>query len=134
MNLIKNNKGFSLSELLIVIVVIGILLTLAVPKYLSVTRKAKETEAKLMLNQVYALQESYYYEYDIYSNELLEIGFEQQKLITDGGKARYLIEIEKADEFVFIATATSIVDFDKDGTYNIWEVNQEGKIKIRIPD
>ena len=130
----NNNRGFTLSELLIVIVVIGILLTIAVPKYLTVTRKAKETEAKLMLNQVYSLQESFYYENDIYSQNLEEIGFEQEKLITENGKARYVIKIEKADEQGFVATATSIIDYDKDGIYSVWEVNQEGKIKLRIPD
>ncbi len=35
---------------MIVIVVIGILATIAVPKYMSVTRKAKEAEAKMMLS------------------------------------------------------------------------------------
>ena len=129
-----NRKGFSLMELLIVIVVIGILVTLAVPKYLSVTRKAKETEAKLMLNQVYSLQEQYYYENDIYSESLQVIGFEPESLITEGGKARFIVEIEFADEYQFCAIATSIIDFDKDGTYSVWEVRETGKLKNRVLD
>ncbi len=134
MHIISNEKGFSLVELLIAIVIIGILATIAVPKYLSVTRKAKETEAKMMLSQVQTLQENYYYEFDVYSDDLIQIGFEQEKLITEDGRARYLIEIEKADAIGFIATATAVVDFDKDGTFSVWEVKEDGKILIRVPD
>jgi type IV pilus assembly protein PilE len=132
--MISNERGFSLMELLIVIVVIGILVTLATPKYLSVTRKAKETEAKLMLNQVYSLQKQYAYEHDVYSESLADIGFEQETLITDGGKARFVIEIEFADAMKFSAIATAIVDFDKDGTFSVWNVDETGKISNRIPD
>ena len=134
MHIISNEKGFSLVELLIAIVIIGILATIAVPKYLSVTRKAKETEAKMMLSQVQTLQENYYYEFDVYSDDLIQIGFEQEKLITEDGRARYLIEIEKADAIAFTATATAVVDFDKDGVFSVWEVNEDGKILIRVPD
>lgn len=121
-------KGFTLMELLIVIVIIGILATIAVPKYLSVTRKAKESEAKMMLNQLHSLQKSYYLENDFYSKSALDIGFEQEKLITDGGKARYLIKIEKADANSYKATATAVVDFDKDGIFSVWKVTETGKI------
>ena len=55
-----------------------------------------------MLSQVQTLQENYYYEYDVYSPDLIQIGFEQEKLITEDGRARYLIEIEKADALGFI--------------------------------
>lgn len=134
MRRLKDESGFSLIELLIAIVIIGILATIAVPKYLNVTRKAKETEAKMMLSQLHALQESYYYENDVYSIDLNEIGFEQETLITEGGRARFNIAIEKADEIGFTASAAAVVDFDKDGTYSVWEVKEDGKIKIRIPD
>lgn len=131
---LKREEGFSLPELLIVLVIIGILVMIAIPIYQNITTKAKTTEAKLMLGQVETLQKAYYMEYDYYTENLEAIGFEQNKLITDGGKARYLIEIEQADETGFSAIATSIIDFDKDGTYNVWEVNEEGIIKQRVAD
>ena len=134
MKILSNNLGFTLMELMIAIVIIGILASIAVPKYLSITRKAKETEAKMMLSHVYSLQESYYYENDIYSENLEEIGFEQENLIIEGGKARYKIDIVKADELGFLATATAVVDFDKDGVFSVWEVKEDGKILIKIPD
>ncbi len=131
---IKKEEGFTLPELLIVLVIIGILVMIAIPIYQNITTKAKTTEAKLMLGQVETLQKAYYMEYDYYASDLAAIGFEQNKLVTDGGKARYVIEIEKANEKSFIATATSVIDFDKDGAYNVWVVNEDGVIKQKVPD
>jgi type IV pilus assembly protein PilE len=131
---VSEEEGFSLPELLVVLVIIGILVMIAIPIYQNVTTKAKTTEAKIMLRQVETLQKAYYLEHDVYSKDLAAIGFEQNKLITNGGKARYVIKIEKADEKEFVATATSIIDFDKDGDFNVWEVNQEGIIKQQVPD
>ncbi len=131
---IQNQSGFSLTELLVVIVIIGILAALAIPKFLRVITRAKTTEAKLMLKQVYNLQESYYLEHDVYSKDLTAIGFDPEKLITDGGPARYKIEIKEASSTGFIATATAVVDFDKDGVMNVWSINQDGVLKEEIPD
>ena len=132
--LIYEEEGFSLTELLVVIVIIGILILLALPKFTSVVTKAKETEAKIMLDHLNSLQQAYFFENDTYSADIVQIGFEQSKLISDGGTARYKIEIEKANEYEYIATATAIVDFDKDGTFNVWTITQEGKPIQKIPD
>jgi len=134
LTLLKKEEGFSLTELLIVLVIIGILVMVSIPIYQNITTKAKTTEAKLMLNQVQTLQKAYYMEYDYYAEDLASIGFEQNTLITDGGRARYEITIEQADEIGFTAIATAVVDFDKDGTYNVWEVGADGNIKQRVAD
>jgi type IV pilus assembly protein PilE len=99
-----------------------------------VTVKAKMTEAKMMLRQVHALEQSYYFEYDRYTQDLAALGFEQTKLVSDGGTARYRIGVESLQDGGFIATATSTVDFDNDGQYNVWQVDQEGVISMREPD
>ncbi len=130
----RGDGGFTLPELLIVLVIVGILAVLAIPRFFSVTARAKMAEAKLMLRQVYTLQEAYYYEYDRYASDLTALGFEQTRLITEDGTARYLIGIEEADGVGFIAAATAVVDFDKDGTFNVWEVDAEGVIRQRVAD
>ena len=132
--LMHDESGFSMTELLVVIVIIGILASLAIPKFMNITTKAKSTEAKLMLKQLHNLQLGYYLENDIYANNLETIGFTQSKLKTEGGSARYKIEIVESDLARFIATATSVVDFDKDGTLNVWSVDHEGIIKETVPD
>lgn len=126
---INDNSGFSLTELLVVLVIIGVLVLLALPRLMPVVTKAKTTEAKLNLKQVYMLEKSFKFENDRYSNNLIEIGFEQEKLITSGGTARYVIEIKETGQNSFRAVATAVVDFDNDGTFNEWEVTESGIIK-----
>jgi type IV pilus assembly protein PilE len=130
----KDESGFSLTELMIVLVIIGILVLLALPKLLPVVTKAKTTEAKLMLKQVQMLEQAYKYERDRYSPQLAEIGFEQEKLVSQGGQARYRVEIMNADERGFQAQATAVVDYDNDGTFNVWVVDQTGVVNEKVPD
>lgn len=132
--LMREEDGFSLTELMVVLVIIGILALLALPRFMNVTTRAKMSEAKMMLKQVHALQKAYYFEHDLYAADLATLRFEHTPLITDGGTARYQIGIESAEGFAFIATATAVVDFDKDGEMNVWEVNQDGVIAERTPD
>ena len=133
LNFNGRNNGFSMTELMVVLVIIGILVLLALPRLRPVVTKAKTTEAKLMLKQVYTLEQSYKFEHDRYSQALPDIGFEQEKLTSEGGQARYKIEIISADEKTFSAKATSIVDFSGNGTFNEWTVDETGAIKEKVP-
>ncbi len=130
----QSTSGFSMVELMVVLVIIGILVLLALPRLEPVVSKAKETEAKLMLKQVYTLEKSYKYENDIYSNSLANIGFEQDSLVTEGGRARYRISIVSADANSFVAEATAVVDFNGNGQFNVWTVDQTGNIIEKVPD
>ena len=86
---LTSQLGFSLTELMVVLVIIGVLVLLALPKLLPIVNKAKTTEAKLMLKQVYTLEQSYKFEHDRYSATLSETGFEQDNLISKGGHIEY---------------------------------------------
>lgn len=64
----KKQNGFTLVELLIVIMIIGILATMAVPQYNKMVNKAKWTEAVSILGQLKNACEIYYAEHSKYPN------------------------------------------------------------------
>lgn len=69
-----------------------------------------------------------------YSDELTSVGFEHEKVVTEGGQANYQIEIIEAGTEGFKATATALVDFDGDGKFNTWEIDQDNDLIEKIPD
>lgn len=129
-------KAYTLTEILVVLVIIGILVLLALPNLLPLITKAKSTEAKIQLEHVTTLEKSFFYEKSKYTTDLAEIGFVQEKLTTDGkdGKANYKISIVNATDKGFLARATAVVDFDGDGVYNVWEIDQDKNLKEVTPD
>jgi len=134
--LTKRIAAYTLTEILIVLVIIGILILLALPNLMPLITKAKTTEAKLQLEHVAKLEQSYFYEHSKYSSDLVEIGFIQEKLTSDGkdGKANYKIEITAASNTTFTAKATAVADFDGDGTLNVWQIDQDKNIKEIVAD
>ena len=118
-------KAYSLTEILIVLCIIGILLLMVLPNQTSVIGQAKAIEAQAMLNQVYGLQKSNFYRFSKYSSTLEELGFEQEPTVEEGGQAVYKIEIVESSNDSFLARATSVTDLDGDGNFNTWEIDHK---------
>ena len=127
-------KGMTLIELLLVLALVGILLSMAVPKLMPLIGRTKSLEAQEQLKHLLTLEQNYFYINSKYSNNLDDIDFEQSKLITVGGKANYKIEITEASNKSFIAKAISVTDFDQDGQLNAWQINQDEELKEVIKD
>lgn len=62
----KRNRGFTVTELMIAVVIIGVLATLAIPTFTSYIYKARVTEATNFLGQIKQRQESYRNEFGQY--------------------------------------------------------------------
>ncbi|WP_461630254.1 type IV pilin protein [Labilibaculum euxinus] len=127
-------SAFTLNELLVVLVIIGILVLIALPNLMPLISKAKSVEAQTQLGHLYTLEKNYFYMYSKYSTNAEELGFEQEKLVTDNGSANFLIEIIEANASGFKARATAVVDFDGDGVFNTWEMDQNKKLIEIVKD
>lgn len=129
-------KAYTLTEILVVLIIIGILILLALPNLLPLITKAKSTEAKMQLQHLQTLEQNHFFEKSKYSSDFTELGFIQEKLTTDGkdGKANYKIEIVRSNDNSFLARATSVADFNGNGTFNVWEIDQNKNLKEVTPD
>ncbi|MBO7432068.1 MAG: prepilin-type N-terminal cleavage/methylation domain-containing protein [Elusimicrobia bacterium] len=67
----KKTKGFTLVELVIVIVIVGILSVVAVPIYRGYTRKAMATEGKALLGTIQTSEKVYFAEYAAFQSVTL---------------------------------------------------------------
>jgi type IV pilus assembly protein PilE len=131
----KRLNAYTLTEILVVLVIIGILVLLALPNLMPLITKAKSTEAKVQLEHVQTLEKNYFYEHSKYSQDLTEIGFIQENLSTTGnGRANYQITITSASNTGFTATATAVVDFNGNGAFNLWQIDQDKNLKEVTPD
>lgn len=126
--------AYTLNELLVVLVIIGILVLIALPNLMPLISKAKSVEAQTQLGHLYALEKNYFYMYSKYSDNVIDLGFEQEKLVTENGSANFLIEIVEASTEGFKARATAVVDFDGDGVFSVWEINQDKKLIEIVKD
>lgn len=130
----KKLKSFNLQEMLIVLAIIGILLLLALPNLMPLITKAKSVEAQTQLKFIFNSQKQYHFMYSKYSNDLTAIDFEAPITVQQEGTANYLYEIIQASNSNFIARATAITDFDSDGVFNVWEIDNNGVPKEVVKD
>lgn len=126
--------AFTLAEALLVMAIIGILMLIALPQFMPLIAKAKSQEAQIQLKFISNLQTQHRYIHSTYSMEFSEIDFEMPKTVKQGGTANYHYEILEATPSSFKARAEAVVDFDGDGTMNIWEIDQDGSPKEIIKD
>ena len=125
-NLLKKVASYNLQETLIVLAIIGILLLIALPNLMPLITKAKSIEAQTQLKAIYNAEKQYYFMYSKYSTDFDALDFELPKTIKENGAANYSYEITKAGTTDFKARATAVVDFNGNGIFNVWEIDQNG--------
>lgn len=142
LRMFRNKKGFTLIELMIVVVIIGILAALAIPRFMRATTKSKQSEAKQILKQIYVMERSYRQEKDVYwipaggtvanagaPTSFATIGIE----IMLSARYSYTLTSTDAGATNFTATATSGI-LDDDATVDTWTIDETGFLQVTSDD
>lgn len=133
----QKTKGFTLIELMITVVIIGVIAGIGFPSYQSSIRKSKRTEAKAALLELMARQEQYFSEKREYATTLEALnwngttslgatgddGGSYGMSITPGGAAG-IIEINA--EAIGRQTKDSIESFGLDSVGRKWHYPKDG--------
>lgn len=76
MNPFRRRQGFTIIELAIVLVIVGILATIAVYTYGKIVNKARFTQAKIALKHLQKTELIYFTEHDRYTDNVVLIDFD----------------------------------------------------------
>jgi len=66
----RTSRGFTLLELLVVVIIIGVLASLAIPRFIKTTEQARTAEAKQWLGQIRSSEIRYNLENGVYTTNL----------------------------------------------------------------
>lgn len=120
-------SGFSLIEVMIVVVIIGILAALAYPSLEGYLQRTRQAEAKTNLSALYTAQKIYFATHRTYASNLsdLDVQFET------GGEVVYSYTLT-ATATTFVATATG--NLDDDAALDTWTIDQGKTLTNTVND
>lgn len=94
-------KGFTLIELMIVVVVVAILASIAIPAYSEYVRRSYRTDATTALLRIQSAQEKYYLNQNTYADTIAKLN------ITGTENGFYALAITAGNATTYTATATA---------------------------
>lgn len=137
----RKQQGFTLIELMIVVVITAILAAMAIPRFMRASVKSKQTEAKFVLKQIYTMQRAYRQENDTYypgggGTVMAQAGAAFGALHVEIMTPAYYSYSITGDVLTFSATAGSAspTGLDDDATLDIWAIDHNGNLTVTTDD
>jgi prepilin-type N-terminal cleavage/methylation domain-containing protein len=117
------NKGFTLIELMVVILIVGILGAVAIPKFMAASHKAKASEFPTVLSSIYTAEHAYQAESGSYSNDFATIDIDPGTVQSQW----FVYSIPTATTSTFVAQAAVTTAFGKAQSGQTAQINQSGQ-------
>lgn len=134
----RQDNGFTLIELMIVVVIIGILAALAIPRFTKAGVKSKQSEAKLILKQIYVNQHAY-------RQQSAPATYFQPAGAASAAATTVLhpiwVDVMTSAKYTYTVaanattfTCTATANLDDDGTVDTWTIDQDGLLTNTVDD
>jgi type IV pilus assembly protein PilE len=118
----KTQRGFTLLELMIVVIVVAILAAIAIPSYRQYVLRAHRTDAQRQLIDAAARQERYFYSNNAYASALSDLGMSSTVPAgATGQDVTYTLSVASASstDYLFKATPVNGQTQDKCGWFEL---------------
>jgi len=102
----KTQKGFTLIEVMIAVVILSILAAIAIPSYSKFITKTRRTDATNMLIKVAAEQQRFKSDHNKFADTMAELGYDNDPMPSEEGW--YQITVAKPTPSTYVLTATPV--------------------------
>ena len=120
------NRGVTLIELVVVVAILALLASIAVPSYRQYVLRSNRAEAKSALLTLAAAQEKFCLQNNPYTDELTDAPPSGLGLASTTQSGLYTIEVDAADDEGFTATATATGTQTQDSRCAEFGIDQAG--------
>ena len=130
--MVKNKKGFTLIELMIVVAIIGILAAIAIPNFLKFQAKSKQSEAKTNLKAIFTAETSYFGEENTFGTlpevNYIPVGTPSKMIYAFAVEAAGANSVGAAPPAGADWTNCGLTDADGDGKFESFSAAANGNI------
>lgn len=124
----KYSRGVTLVELMVVVVIVAVLMSVAIPSYRQYTMRANRTEGKTLLLQAAAAQERHYLQNNTYATngELTQAPPNGLGLPSTSKSGYYDIQVTNADATGFTVVANAQAGQAEDSDCTVLSIDERG--------
>jgi type IV pilus assembly protein PilE len=102
----KNDKGFTLIEVMIAVVILSIVAAIAVPNFMGFMTDTRRVDAITSLTEIAGEQQRFMSEQNRYATSMTEMGYAADPMISEEGL--YMITVNNPTPTSYVLTATPV--------------------------